>query len=330
MDRLHLGAVEQRSIFWESGKESPRTLGIADLPSLADTDGLLWLDLVAPAQEDLAALGKAVNLDVHTLEDALAPHERPKIIHLGTYAFLATYTLRFTDNRVVASRISAYILPNALITIRLADDYDMAPIVERWRQDPHLVQWRARGLLQGLMDVLVDDQFDILETLDTATDDLTRRLFADRPDIKEIQTQTFLLRGQLAALHRVIPQTRDIVASVLRQSLASDWGLELRAYWEDVNDHILRASEWVDALRDLDASIFEASLALNDSRMNEVMKKLAAWAAIIAVPTLITGWFGQNVPYPGFSEPLGLGLAAGLIVVAVAILFVIFKKNDWL
>jgi magnesium transporter len=77
-------------------------------------------------------------------------------------------------------------------------------------------------------------------------------------------------------------------------------------------------------------NIFETSLSLNDTRMNEVMKKLAAWAAIIAVPTMITGWFGMNVPYWGFSEPRGVVLCACLIVVAVAGLFVAFRSRDWL
>ena len=314
---------------WESGQESPRTITLDDLAGIA-APVLAWYDLVAPTPEELATAGARLGLDSHTLEDALSLRERPKIIHFGTYSFLTTYVIQAANDEVHATRVSAYILPNALVTIRLDDGFAMDDVVTRWRQDPHLVEWGSPGLLQGLMDVIVDAQFDLLETLDAAVDDLTKQLFAAKPDIKAIQTRTFVLRGQMAGLHRVIPQTRDIVASIIRQGLAERWSVDLRAYWEDVNDHVLRASEWIDALRDMVASIFEASLALNDSRMNEVMKKLAAWAAIIAVPTLITGWFGQNIPYPGFSEPLGLWLAAGLVLTAVVTLFIVFKKNGWL
>ena len=322
--------MKQQSILWVAGAESASPVRLSDLPLGDSTNSLLWLDLTGPGADDLATLGRALGLDTHTLEDALAPHERPKITHFGEYSFVTTYLAKYAAGRVQTWRISAYVLPDALITIRPDSDYDMADVTARWRQDPHLIAWGSRGLLQGLMDVLVDAQFDILDALDTATDELSRELFADKPDLKALQHRTFQVRGELAALHRVIPQTRDIVASVLRQSLAEGEPAEFRAYWEDVNDHVLRASEWIDSLRDLISSIFEASLALNDTRMNEVMKRLAAWAAIIAVPTLITGWFGMNVPYPGFSEVGGLLMAVGLVVVSVVTLFVIFKTHDWL
>lgn len=309
-----------------------RTTGVTLLhsPDLTDTEELLWLDLTAPTPEELASLGAILDLDAHTLEDAASPHERPKIIHLGSYSFLTAYFIARKHKNVQATRISAYMLPNIFITIHPDDTGVIDEIVSRWRQDPHLVEWGVSGLLQGLMDVMVDDQFDILESLDSDTDELSKQLFADKPDIRKLQQRTFVARGQLVTLHRIIPQTRDVVASILRQSRAEDWPPELCTYWEDVNDHSLRAAEWVDSLRDLVTSIFEASLALNDSRMNEVMKKLAAWAAIIAVPTAITGWFGMNIPYPGFSTTFGLVLCVVLIVASIAALLIAFKKQNWL
>jgi len=317
----------ERSILWLEGQESPRQFRAADLP--VPDGGLAWLDLTGATAADLAAVAATLDLDPHTVEDALATRERPKIVHLQAYSFMTGYYCQYADERVTAGRISAYMLPHLLLTIH-PDELDMDEVVLRWRQDHHLVELGVHGLLQGLLDAMVDAQFDILESLDAAIDDLSRDLFAKKPDLRAVQERTFQLRGELVALHRVIPQTRDIVASVLRQSLAEDWPTELRIYWEDVNDHVLRAAEWTDALRDLISSIFEASLALNDSRMNEVMKKLAAWAAIIAVPTLITGWFGMNVPYPGFSEPVGVFLAAGIVLAASTTLFIVFKAHDWL
>ena len=86
---------------------------------------------------------------------------------------------------------------------------------------------------------------------------------------------------------------------------------------------------WTESLRDLVGSAFETNLALNDARLNTIMKKLAGWAAIIAVPTAITGWFGQNVPYPGFSQPLGFWMSAILIVVGSMTLYALFRRRDW-
>jgi magnesium transporter len=97
-----------------------------------------------------------------------------------------------------------------------------------------------------------------------------------------------------------------------------------------VYDHILRVTEATDALRDLVATIVETNLSLRDYRQNQVMKKVTSWAAIIAVPTLITGFYGMNVPYPGAGEHWGVALSAVLIVVLSAALYALFRKRDWL
>ena len=112
-------------------------------------------------------------------------------------------------------------------------------------------------------------------------------------------------------------------------ALEDDVG-DLAHWYDDLYDHVLRASEWTESLRDLITSMFETNLALQDSRLNMVMKKLAAWAAIIAVPTAITGWYGQNLPYPGFAAYSGLWASTALIVLCSVALYVVFRRRDWL
>ncbi len=104
----------------------------------------------------------------------------------------------------------------------------------------------------------------------------------------------------------------------------------LGPWYDDLYDHVLRAAEWTESLRDMVTSVFETNLSLQDARLNTVMKKLAGWAAIIAVPTAVTGWFGQNVPYPGFSHVSGL-LQSVVLIVGLSIgLYVLFRRRDWL
>ena len=105
---------------------------------------------------------------------------------------------------------------------------------------------------------------------------------------------------------------------------------ELARWYDDLYDHVLRAAEWTESLRDMVTTIVETNLSQQDTRLNTVMKQLAAWAAIIAVPTAITGWFGQNVPYPGFSEVSGYWQSVGLIAVLSITLYIVFKRRDWL
>jgi magnesium transporter len=105
---------------------------------------------------------------------------------------------------------------------------------------------------------------------------------------------------------------------------------ELYPYYQDVYDHILRVSETSDSLRDLVSTIVETNLSLRDYRQNQIMKKVTSWAAIIAVPTLITGWFGMNVPYPGSGTPSGVVASGALIVVLSGLLYLLFRRRDWL
>jgi magnesium transporter len=116
----------------------------------------------------------------------------------------------------------------------------------------------------------------------------------------------------------------------VRRVSEDDHNAELAPYYEDLYDHVLRAAEWTESLRDMITSIFETNLSLSDARMNQVMKKLTSWAAIIAVPTAITGYFGQNVPYPGFSHESGFYLSIASILLVAGGLYVLFKRKDWL
>ena len=121
---------------------------------------------------------------------------------------------------------------------------------------------------------------------------------------------------------------REVVTGLLRHKETADPALQL--WFDDLYDHVLRASEWTESLRDMVTSLFETNLSLQDSRLNEIMKKLAAWAAIIAVPTAITGWFGQNIPYPGFADVSGLWLSAIAILGMSGTLWFVFRRQGWL
>jgi magnesium transporter len=105
---------------------------------------------------------------------------------------------------------------------------------------------------------------------------------------------------------------------------------ELMPYYQDVYDHVLRATEWTESLRDLVTTILETNLTIQGNRMNIITKKVTSWAAIIAVPTFITGFYGMNVPYPGFSNHVGLIVAVAIMLVSGVALYGVFRRNDWL
>jgi magnesium transporter len=121
---------------------------------------------------------------------------------------------------------------------------------------------------------------------------------------------------------------REVLNTITRRDTVMPEAL--RPYFEDLYDHVLRAAEWTESLRDMISSVFETNLSLQDARLNTIMKQLTSWAAIIAIPTAVTGFYGQNVPYPGFGQHWGFYSSAGIMVSLVVILFVTFKRKGWL
>ncbi len=136
-------------------------------------------------------------------------------------------------------------------------------------------------------------------------------------------------RRNLVRFHRLVVPIREVVSALMRRehSLVDEG---IYPYYQDVYDHILRVTEATDGLRDLVATIVDTNLSLRDYRQNQIMKKVTSWAAIIAVPTLVTGYYGMNVPFPGFARHWGLVMAIALMFSASLALFTVFRSKDWL
>lgn len=329
--------VNTQSRVWRDGTLVEQDFALAELSErIADDHNLVWLDLLEPHADELSELAEELGFDLHTVEDALAPRERAKAVRHDTRWFILVHALRLGrtehyESRIRVARVSSFVLPNALITVRTDPDWDIGQVVERWDDNPRLLALGTPGLLHGLLDTVVDGHFEVIEELDDSLEELEDLLFEDETSTRNVQRFTYQLRRELVEVRRICLPMRDVVASVIRgtQDLA-DWVMPLRGYYEDLNDHVQREGEWTESLRDLVSSIYETNISLADTRMNVVMKQLSGWAAIIAVPTLITGWFGQNIPFLGFGSRLGLWVSVGLIVVCVVILYRVFKTKEWI
>jgi magnesium transporter len=168
-----------------------------------------------------------------------------------------------------------------------------------------------------------------VQLLDAQIEALEDTLFGDVPHDREVQKRSFELRKSLVLLRRVVLPMREVVNTVLRRDLQSIDPVML-PYFQDVYDHVLRATEWTESLRDLVTTILETNISIQGNRMNMIMKKVTSWAAIIAVPTAITGFFGQNLAFAGFGTIWGVWMSVVLIVVVSGALYLGFKKRDWL
>jgi magnesium transporter len=299
---------------------------------LADGNATIWLDLRDPDHGDLAVLQEEFGLHPVAIEDALVDRERPKIDRYRTHLFLTAYSARLdrASGELATSEIAAFILPHALITIRKDDGLDIGKVVERWDASPDLAKQGVGYLLYGLLDYIVDGHFEAVQSLDDEVEGLEDDLFSpSSPMDLQVQKRSFELRKSLVILRRVVLPMREVLNTMMRRDLQHVHE-ELMPYYQDVYDHVLRATEWTESLRDLVTTILETNLTIQGNRMNVITKKVTSWAAIIAVPTFITGFYGMNVPYPGFSDHIGFIVATVIMLGSGVLLYWIFRRNDWL
>ena len=292
---------------------------------------VVWLDLCEPDQADLQLLSQEFGLHPLAVEDAGHEHQRPKLDRYQDHYFLTAYAVRLDSDsgRLHTVELSAFVTPRALITVRNDPGFDIAGVVDRWDGSSDLAGHGIGFLLWGLLDYVVDGHFDAVQQLDDALDEIEEMLFDDRPKSTEVQRRSFELRKSLVLLRKIVLPMREVVNSLLRRDL----GLVDEAmvpYFQDVYDHVLRATEWTESLRDLVSTILDTNLSIQSNRLNTVMKKVTSWAAIIAVPTAVTGFYGMNVPYAGYGRHSGV-IASVLLIVGLSTgLYVLFKRLDWL
>jgi magnesium transporter len=334
---------------WRDGQVVEEDFPLSEVSKHLEAHGsLIWVDLCDPDRAELGQLAKELGLDPHPVEDSVTAHERPKATRHATHTFVTMYATRLAlpkpprthehagpsedrASRLELQRISAFVMPGGVITVRPDSSFDMAAVLERWEDDRDLLSYGVGTLVHGLIDTVVDGHFETIRQLDDAIEGLEDLLFDEHARTRQVQLQTYRLRKELVEMRRIVLPMREVVNGVLRHRLdQAGHRPELDGYYDDLYDHVLRAAEWTESLRDMITTVFETNLSLQDARLNMVMKKLTGWAAIIAVPTAVTGWFGQNIPYPGFGQRSGLLMSALVILGLGSTLYVVFRRRGWI
>lgn len=305
---------------------------LADVSEYLDrSDTVVWVDFCGPSKEQLHELAGELGLHELAVEDALGPHQRPKLDRYATHLFLSCHAVGvdLEEGDLDKTEIDAFINERWLITVRKRDTFPIDPVVERWDRSPDLAVYGVSFLLYGLLDVIVDSYFEAVQAFDDYYEEVSEGLFADRPLDPAEQRHWFDMRRAVVGFHRLVVPMREAISSLMRRE-HSAVAEELYPYFQDVYDHILRVTEDTDALRDFATTIVEANLSLRDYRQNQIVKKVSSWAAIIAVPALITGYYGMNVPFPGYVKPWGAIVSTALIVGGTIGLYRLFRRIDWL
>ncbi|MDQ1369252.1 MAG: magnesium transporter [Acidimicrobiaceae bacterium] len=298
---------------------------------LEEPGTLVWVDLCGPSVDQLHELAAELGLHELAVEDALGEHQRPKLDRYGTHLFLSCHSVQVDveTGTLHETEIDAFINPRWLITVRKNEGFPIKPVLERWDRSANLITHGVSFLVYGLLDVVVDGYFEAVEAFDEYYEDVSEGLFNDELLTPMEQRHWFDMRRAMVRFHRLVVPMREAVSSLMRRehSVVPE---DFYPYFQDVYDHILRVSESTDSLRDLVGTIVETNISLRDYRQNLIVKKVSSWAAIIAVPALITGFYGMNVPFPGFGKHWGAFASATFIVLACAALYALFRRRDWL
>jgi magnesium transporter len=314
---------------YSDGKLIQENFPVAEVSDFLEKPGVVvWVDYCKPCAEDMEELQAELGFHELAIEDALGGHQRPKLDQYPNHKFLVCYAVSIKSGLLEAIEVDAFIHERWLVTVRKDEGFELEPLLARWDRSTDLAAHGVGFLVYGLLDIVIDDAFTTLDDFDQFYDDVSDSVFSEDTPIRPSQPW-FDMRKSLIKFHRLVVPTREAVSALMRR----DHGLvdeELYPYYQDVYDHILRVTESTDALRDLVSTIVETNLSLRDFRTNQVMKKVTSWAAIIAVPTLITGWYGMNVPYPGFARHSGVIAATILIIACSGGLYALFKRNEWL
>src|SRR5262249_44689738 len=179
------------------------------------------------------------------------------------------------------------------------------------------------------LDYVVDTHFDAVQLLDTEIEALEDQLFDDKPRDKDVQRRTFQLRKSLVKLRRLALPMREVVNSLMRRDVDLV-DPKLLPYYQDLYAHVVRVIEWTESLREMITAVLETQLTARGNRLGVITKQVPSWAAIIAVPTAVTGFYGQNVPYPGFGRVAGFWASTLIILGLACPLYVIFRRRGWL
>ena len=320
---------------WRGGKPQDDFEFASISDYLTEPDTLVWADIYDPDHAALKELATELGLNDWAVEDAVADAERTKATVYQTHTFFTVYAVSpaqpadDTESALSTHRISGFVLPQGLITVRLSPEFHIDAVSRRF-DELGSQEHGVGALVHGLLDVVVDGHFEAVQRLDDAVESIEDELFTDSNPKSGLQRRTFRLRKDLVELRRVVLPMREVVSAIQHRRLDAKTSPELDPMYADLYDHVLRASEWTESLRDMVSTVFETNLSLQDARLNTVMKKLTSWAAIIAVPTAITGFYGQNVTYPGIETVTGFIVSTVLIVLLVAVLYISFKRRNWL
>jgi len=289
----------------------------------------VWIGLYEPGEELLRQVQEQFDLHDLAVEDAHRAHQRPKLEIYGDSLFLVLHTAQLQQGRAAFGETHIFAGQGYLVTVRHGASLSYQPVRRRLEGTPLLLEHGESFVLYALMDFVVDNYFPIIDEIETEVERIEDTVFRESNAQIDVQ-RIYELRRDLLTLRRAMAPLCEVCTRLTRPGMPVIEP-DMHHYFRDVHDHVLRIDESIDMLRELLTSVFESSVMLSSTRQNEVTKMLAAWAAILAVPTAIAGIYGMNFEFmPELKWEYGYFVVCGLMAGLCGFLFWRFKRTGWL
>ena len=299
--------------------------------ALARPDQFVWLGLYEPDKTLLRNVQRQFGLHDLAIEDAFNAHQRPKIELYEDSLFVVLRTAHSipSSHQLEFGETHAFVGRNFIVTVRHGSLRSHVHVRQRCELTPHLLVKGPGYVLYSLMDFVVDQYLPIVQRLEEDVQELEEVVLGD-PTSSDATARTYRLRRDALSLRRAVSPLIEVCNRLMRFDLPHI-PEDTRPYFRDVYDHVVRLNEAIDAQRELLTTALEAHLSLMSVAQNEHMKRITAWAAMIAVPTMIAGIYGMNFAVmPELQWEYGYYLALAAMALASVGLFVGFRRSGWL
>jgi magnesium transporter len=298
---------------------------------LAKKDGVLWVDMPAPTEDELRVLRDVFKFHPLAIEDATKQGQRPKIEEYEGYVFMTVHAVRAGPKRstdVVLDEIDIFFGPQYVVTTHRSPVPALDEAQARLSRAPAHLRAASDYVLYTILDTVVDSYFPVIDALDEALARLEDRLFA-HPSQQTLD-RLFALKRSLLHMRRVAAPMRDFFNVLTRRDLPFV-SSQILVYLRDVYDHLLRITDLIDTHRDLLSGAVDIYLSVVSNRLNEVVRRLTTITSIFALLAVITGIYGMNFTrtFPSFEWPYGFPFTIGLMLMLVALLLFVFKRFRW-
>jgi magnesium transporter len=318
------------------GRRQPPVAAEDALESAAAQGGFVWLGLYEPTEDELASISERYGLHPLAVEDAVYAHQRPKLEHYDEALFMVLKTARYVEHEqltatsevVDTGEVMVFLGSNYVITVRHGEHTGLTDLRARLEAQRDLLCLGPSAVLYAVADLVVDTFVDVAGAVTEDVDELENSVFS--PERTDDIGRLYQLKRELMSLRKAVSPLETPLQKLAERQIdvVPD---AMRSYFRDVQDHAIRVRDQVGGLDELLSSILQASLARTSLADNEDTRKISAWAAMIAVPTLITGLYGMNFEYmPELRWHYGYPLVVLVIVAVCFLLYRGFKRNGWL